>query len=326
MPRVRALAVVVTSVGLLACGAAWAQSAKTYRLGLLMPFPLPAERLFGLREGLRALGYDEVRNLTIVSRSADGDVERLPALARELASANVDVIVAVNTPGVKAAMEATRTIPIVMVAVGDPVASGFVQSLARPGGNVTGLTNLARELSAKRLALLREALPSAGRVAMLGIPDDPIVVPQVRDAEAAARSLGIEITFLPFQGVADVERVVGAAVSWRAHTILMLAGGGQNPTLRRRLVELFAKHRMPAMVVLRQDVEAGALMSYWVDDTEHFRRAAGYVDRILKGAKPGELPVEQPTKFDFVINLKTARSLGLTIPQSVRLRADHLIK
>ncbi|MBI3637316.1 MAG: ABC transporter substrate-binding protein, partial [Candidatus Rokubacteria bacterium] len=160
----------------------------------------------------------------------------------------------------------------------------------------------------------------------LAVPDENIVPPQVREAEAAARALGVGVNFIPIRGAKDVDRAVEAAVTWRAQAILALAGGGQNPAVRSRFLEALARHRLPAMVVLRQDVEHGALMSYWVEEADHYRRAAGYVDRVLKGAKPGDLPIEQPTKFEFVINRKTARTLGLGIPQSLLLRADHVIE
>jgi len=277
------------------------------------------------RDGLRELGWQEGRNLVIEYRSAEGNFERLAALAAELVDLKVPVLVAANTPGTRAAMKATKTIPIIMVAVGDPVATGFVTNLARPDGNVTGVTNIARELTRKRLELLKEMVPAARRNAVIMNPDDPIVPPQVKEVRAASQMLGLDLQFVEVRKVSDLEPAFAIMLRGQADAVLRLADP-LGTALRARIVELTMKHRLPAMLTLRQDVEAGGLIAYWTDHIAHYRRAATYVDRILKGAKPADLPVEQPTKFELVINLKTAKALGLTIPQPLLLRADQVIE
>ena len=277
------------------------------------------------RDGLRELGWQEGRNLVIEYRSAEGNFERLAALAAELVDLKVPVLVAANTPGTRAAMKATKTIPIIMVAVGDPVATGFVTNLARPDGNVTGVTNIARELTRKRLELLKEMVPAARRNAVIMNPDDPIVPPQVKEVRAASQMLGLDLQFVEVRKVSDLEPAFAIMLRGQADAVLRLADP-LGTALRARIVELTMKHRLPAMLTLRQDVEAGGLIAYWTDHIAHYRRAATYVDRILKGAKPADLPVEQPTKFELVINLQTAKALGLTIPQPLLLRADQVIE
>jgi putative ABC transport system substrate-binding protein len=275
-------------------------------------------------ETLQSLGYHQDRNLRILLRSADGNLDRLPTLAAELVAARVDVIVAFNTPGARAAIQATKQIPIVMTRVGDPVGTGFVSSLARPGGNVTGVSVMVAELAPKRLALLKEVVPSAKRIAVMFNPDDPITGPQMRDAERAAPLLNVEIRPFPVRATTELPETFRHMLAWRADSALWLAG--QHQGLQSRTIELAAKHRLPVMVGTRQDVEAGGLISYFPDVSEVYRRTAVYVDRILKGARPSDLPVEQPTKFELVINLTTARALGLTVPPSLRAQADRVVE
>ena len=287
----------------------------------------PAERQWegaAFREALRGLGYIEGSNISIDVRSAEGKLERMPELAAALVNSDVDVILSVNTPGARAAIEATKTVPIVMTAIGDPVGLGLVTSLARPGGNVTGLSNMSGDLAGKRLELLKEAVPAARRIAVMMHPDEPIVPIQVKDINATAARMGVELEIIPLRHTHELERAFQRALQWRAQGLLRLAG--QATVIGPPTAELALKHRMPAMLLLRQDVEAGALMSYFTDHPAMFRRAAAYVDKILKGSKVGELPVEQPSRFEFYVNLKTAKQIGLTIPPNLLARADKVIR
>jgi ABC-type uncharacterized transport system substrate-binding protein len=279
-------------------------------------------------QGLRDLGYVEGRNVVIEYRDAKGKLERLPALAAELVALKVDVILAASTPQTLAAKQATRTLPIVFAAADDAVGSGLVTSLARPGGNVTGLSFLAPELVGKRLELLKQAVPGVTQVAVLWQPGglgERTEKDQLKEADVAARALGVRVQFVEARGPADIDRAFSDMTKARAGALTVLTGAmffGE----RRRLVDLAAKNRLPAVYPWREAVGAGGLMSYGADLADLFRRAATYVDRILKGAKPGDLPVEQATKFDLVINLKTATALGLTIPPSLLQRADQVIE
>jgi ABC-type uncharacterized transport system substrate-binding protein len=275
-------------------------------------------------ETLRQLGYHEDRNLRLLVRSAEYKYDRLPALAAELVEARADVIVAFNTPGARAAIQATKRIPIVMSIVGDPIGSGFVSNLAHPGGNVTGISNMSGELASKRLSLLKELVPRAKRIAVLLNPADPVTVPQMRDTERAAPVLGVEVRFFPAKTPTGLPETFMHMLAWRADAALWLAG--QPDAFQPGTIELAAKHQLPAMVVRRVNVEAGGLISYFPDNAELFRRTAMYVDKILKGAKPGDLPVERPTKFELAINLKTAKALGLAVPPSLRLQADRVVE
>ena len=275
-------------------------------------------------ETLNERGYAEGRTLRLLKRSAEGQLDRLPALAAELVAARPEVVVAVNTPGTQAAIAVTKDIPIVMTDVGDPIGSGFVTSLARPGGNVTGISNQAADLTGKRLAVFRELLPAARRIAILFHPGDPITAPQIRDAEASAPKLGIEIRTLAVRASSELPETFERMAAWRADGALWLAG--QTGPMLPRTIELAAVRRLPVMVLGRSWVARGGLVSYYIDQIEIFRRAAHYVDRILKGAKPAELPVEQPTKFELAINLKTARALGLAVPPNLLARADEVIE
>ncbi len=280
------------------------------------------------RQGLRDLGYVEGRNLVIEYRFAEGKSERLPALAAELVALKVDVIVAVTTPEALAAKKATRTLPIVFVAAADPVTSGLVSSLARPGGNVTGLSSFFPELVGKRLELLTQAVPGVSRVAVLwhpGFLPERTEKDMLKGAEVTAQALGVRLQFLEARGPADFDRAFSEMTRARAGALTVL-GTTMLFNERRRLVDLATKSRLPAVYPWREGVDAGGLMAYGPNIPDLFRRAATYVDKILKGAKPSDLPVEQPTKFELVINLKTAKALGLTIPPSLLGRADEVLQ
>ena len=278
--------------------------------------------------GLRDLGYVQDRNVVIEYRDAEGQYGRLPALAAELVALKVDVIVVTNTPAALAAKQATRTIPIVLAWVADPVGSGLVTSLARPGGNVTGLSFFAPELVGKRLQLLTEIVPRVSRVAALWHPGDlgELTEKQMRTEEdVAARALGVRLQVVEARGPEDFDRAFSDMT--RAHMDAVIVQSTNIFFIERgRLVDLAARSRLPAMYQGREFVDAGGLISYTANVADLFRRAATYVDKILKGAKPADLPVEQPTKFELVINLKTAKALGLTIPPSLLLRADQVIE
>ena len=281
-----------------------------------------------LRQGLRDLGYVEGRNLVIEYRDAEGKVERLPALAPELVALNVDVIVAPGTPQALAAKQATRTIPIVFTAAIDPVTDGLVTSLARPGGNVTGLATLSSELVGKNLEQLKQAVPGVSRVAILWQPGgmgERTEKDMLKGVEVTARALGVRPQFVEARGPADFDRAFSEMTRARAGT-LTVVGSSMFVSERRRLVDLAAKHRLPAVYAQRAYVDVGGLMSYGPDVADLFRRAATYVDKILCGARPADLPIEQPTKFELLINLKTAKALGLTIPPSLLQRADQVIE
>jgi putative ABC transport system substrate-binding protein len=277
---------------------------------------------------LRDLGYVEGRNLVIEYRDAEGKLERLPALAAELVALKVDVIVAPNTIAALAGRHATRTLPIVFAVAADPVASGLVTSLGRPGGNVTGLSVLAPELVGKGLELLKQAVPGVSRVAVLwtpGVLGERTDKDMLKEAEAAARALGVRLQFFEARGPEDFNRAFSDMTRARTGALTVLPSN-MFVSERRRLVDLAANTRLPAVYEWREFVDAGGLMSYGPNLADQFRRAATYVDKILKGAKPVDLPVEQPTKFELVINLKTAKALGLTIQKSVLLRADQVIE
>ncbi len=255
----------------------------------------------------------------------DGQAERFPALAADCVRLKADVIVVTTTPGAQAAKNATRTIPIVLHALGDPVATGLVASLARPGGNVTGVTQMSSGLAAKRLELLKEAVPRVSRVLVLAYLVDPIAPPQVKELETAARSLGVKLLVQDIRTADDLPAAFDAGAKERAEGLLVTSAS-IFVVHRKRVVELAAQHRMPGMYPYRLVVDAGGLMAYDSYTSDLQVRAATYVDKILKGAKPGDLPVEQPTTFELVINLKTAKALGLTIPPSLLLRADQVIE
>jgi putative ABC transport system substrate-binding protein len=299
---------------------------KTPRIGFLWASrgPSPDART-GIHQGLRKLGYIDGQNITIEYRYAQGKFERLPVLAAELVRLHVAVIVTGGSTATRAAKEATSTIPIVMTNDNDPVASGFVTSLARPGGNITGVSTLRPEISGKRLELLKEVLPGLSRVAVLGASDNPGNPQALSEAEQAATALKIQLQYLDIRSPKDIEPAFQEARKGRAEGVLELGGPLLN-VHRTALVKLAAKSRLPTMWVRRSFVEAGGLMCYGVDPDDLARRAANYVDKILKGAKPSELPVEQPTKFEFVVNLKAAKKINLAIPPNVLARADRVIR
>jgi putative ABC transport system substrate-binding protein len=278
-----------------------------------------------LRQGLRDLGYVEGQNIALEYRRSEGRSERLPDLAAELVRLKVDVIVTAGTPPTQAAMQATTTIPIVMVSIGDPLRTGLVASLARPGGNVTGNTILGAELAGKRLQLLKDILPNFSRVAFLWNPANASQIPHFDEIQAAARVLGLRVQSVEVRDSTEFESAFLKMMRDRPDALIMTADAMHQLHLAW-IVDFTAKRRLPAMYQTKEYVEAGGLMSYGASQADLFRRAAVYVDKILKGAKPADLPVEQPSKFELVINLKTAKALGLTIPPSVLGRADHVIE
>ena len=304
------------------------QQKKVPRIGYLSALEPAREsaRSKAIRLGLRELGYIEGQNLAIEYRYAEGKSNRAPELAAELVRLKVDIIVvAGGGPWIRAAKNATNTIPIIMVGVGDdPVEGGLVESLARPSGNVTGLTFLNRELGGKRLELLKEAVPKIARVAVLYDPALQNNILQLKEVESAARSLGLTVRSWDVRTGQGFERLFAALTKERPDG-LYVPGGPLMTTNRNRIVGFALKNRLPSVYQNREAVDAGGLMSYAADETESYQRVAYYVDRILKGAKPGDLPVEQPTKFELVINLKTAKQIGVTIPANVLARADRVI-
>jgi putative ABC transport system substrate-binding protein len=296
-----------------------------HTIGLLAPSGTSPHLWDAFRDGLGERGYTEGRNLTIHFRSAEGQPERLPSLAAELVSLKVDVIVTAGQPAIRAAMQATRTIPIVMAVSGDAVATGLVANLARPGGNLTGMSILAPDLSGKRLQILKEIVPPLSRVAMLWNPANQDSQINARATQSAAKELGLTIQSVEARESSQLEAAFTAMTDARAGGLFVLADPftiGQ----RKRIVDLAARHKLPDVYFWKEFVEAGGLVSYGPSFVEMFRRAAVYVDRILKGANPAGLPVEQPIKFELAINLKTAKALGLTIPQSILVRADHIMQ
>ena len=305
------------------------QAGRIPRVGVLATRTAGDARLEGLLQGLRELGYVEGRNLLVEYRDAEGKTERFPALAAELVSLKCDVIVTTGgTLAAQAAKQATTTLPIVFASVGDAVAEGLVTSLARPGGNVTGLTVAATELVSKSLEVIKQAVPGVKRVAILFKPDampDSAKKERLKAADVAARALGLRLQIVEARGAEDFDRAFSDMTRARADALAVPATQVFNLE-RRRLVNLAAKNRLPAVYPNRDFVDAGGLMSYGPNLADMARRAASYVDKILKGAKPADLPVEQPTRFELVINLKTAKALGLTIPQSLLQRADQVIE
>jgi len=305
------------------------QAGKVPRIGLLGSLP-PSNTSRGVdafQQGLRELGWVEGQNIVIDYRYAEGRLDRLPDLAVELVRLKVDIIVAEATQGVAAAKNATGTIPIVMIAgSADPVGLGFIASLARPGGNVTGLSySVGPEIVGKGLELIKEIVPKVRRVAILSNPASPVQPLFIREVNVAARSLGVQVQLLEVRGPNEFDGAFAAMATDRVGALLVVADG-MLIFHRTRLADLAARGRLPAAYGTRAHVEAGGLMSYGPSFRDLFRRSAIYVDKILKGAKPGDLPVEQPTKFELVINLKTAKALGLTIPQSLLQRADEVIQ
>jgi putative ABC transport system substrate-binding protein len=302
------------------------------RIGLMVTGSLESPearvQLDAFRQGLRQLGYTEGRNIAIEYRGADAKIERFPGLAAELVRLDVDLIFAANTPAALAARQATATIPIVAAVMGDPVEDGLVASLAQPGGNVTGLTFLAPELTAKRMQLLKDALPDVSRVAGLWHPGaygERTMNDMLKATEAVARTLGVQLQLIEVRGAEELERAFSTIMQERAEALFLFP----SPMLflaRRRIVELAATHRLPSVSQAREFVELGGLIAYGANINDLFRRSTVYVDKILKGAKPADLPIEQPTRFELVINLKTAKTLGIDVPLPLMIRADEMIE
>ena len=301
---------------------------KVPRIGYLSSnSPAGAAHLIeALRQGLRELGWVEGRNIVIEYRFAEGRIDRLPELAAELVRLNVDLILAVPTVSTVAARKATGSIPIVMVSVGDPVGLGLVASLAHPGGNVTGLAfSVGLETIVKGLELLKQAVPTARRMAVLSNPGNPGQALAVQNLTVAAQSLGLQLQLLEARGPEEFDGAFAAMANGRVGAVLV-AADSLFILHRARLAELTAKYRLPSMHGVRENMEAGGLMSYGPSLSDQARRAAAFVDKILKGTKPADLPVEQPTRFELVINMKTAKALGLTIPRSILIRADEVLE
>ena len=301
------------------------QGERVRVVGLLTPSD-PDGRRRALLQGLEKLGYREGQNIALEVRSADGKLERLPSLATELVHTGAELIVTLQTPGTQAAIDARTKIPIVMALVGDPVGSRFVPNLNRPGGSVTGVSNAAGEIAGKRLAVLKQAIPAARRIAVFTHPSDPIRIPQLRQVEETSGTLGVETkVFSVIESREDIASAIAAAVEWKADAVFRILAQSAVPFSKFQ-ADLLLQNCLPGMLAYRIDVENGGLMSYYADLSEHWNQVAGYVDRILKGANPGDLPVALPTKFQFVLNLKTARTLGLTIPPGVLAIADDVIE
>ena len=322
---VRDLAALIGSVGL--PGKAYPQQPNRIPVvGVLTGAANPDDPVVeGLRQGLRELGHVEGRTFTIEFRTAQGYPDRLPRLAEELAQFKADVIVVTNTLTTQAAKGATSTIPIVMVLVADPVASGLVKNLSHPGGSVTGLSIMTTELSAKRLQLLKDTIPRLTRVGILWNPGSPLLINVVENLKAAASSMSIELKFVNVRTPEEFSTAFSAVSRSRVQALYLL----ESPLFyvhRITLAKLASKVRLPTMYGTRAFADAGGLLSYGANYVDQWHRAAEYVDKILKGAKPGDLPIEQPTKFEFVVNLKTAKALGITIPESILVRADEVIR
>ena len=300
---------------------------KVYRIGFLgnSTAALEANLVGPFREGLRDLGYVEGRNVRIEYRWAEGKYERFPELVAELVALKVDVMVTAGTPAALAVKRATVTIPLVMVAVGDPVGTGLVASLARPGGSMTGLTSIAPDLEGKRLELLREAVPKLSRVSVIWNPTNPFHVTAERQARSAAQTLHMTVHSVGVRTAQELDPAFDAIVRERPGAFIVLADRVFLHN-RSRIVAFAARQRLPGVYAYRELVEAGGLMSFGPNYADMHRRAATFVDKILKGAKPADLPVEQPTKFELLINLKTAKALGVDIPHSLLLRADEIIR
>ena len=304
------------------------QPTKIPRIGYVSPTgdpKTPGPAVEGFRQGLRDFGYIEGKNIVVEYRYVEGKFDRNSSLVAELVQLNVDVLVVPGPGGTRAAKQATKTIPIIMVSQEDPVAAGFIDSLARPGGNITGVARFTRELSGKRLELLTQVVPKISRVGVLGDANASSTILGFKEYGAAARALKIPIQSIEVRGSNDFEGAFRAAAKGRTNALIMI----RNPVFTRhqkQLADLAIKNRLPSMHETSDFVEAGGLVSYSSNEAETFRRAAYFVDRIIKGAMPADLPVEQPTKFELVVNLKTAKQIGLTIPQKVLARADKVIK
>jgi putative ABC transport system substrate-binding protein len=307
----------------LAQGIVAAQPARLRRIGVLTPSLAQFDRE-ALRRALEQRGYVEGSTVVFQVSSADGRLERLPILAEEMARAEPDLVIAVNSPAIRAILATAIGVPIVMGMVSDPVALGFVPSLSRPGRRLTGVINVSQDLATKRLALLKEAAPSVTRVAAFFHPGDPITEPQRREISAAAPALGLTVSFFPVRTAEETEAAFAEALSRGVDAVFVVAG--QSTAFAPTVAEMALRHRLPSAVALRQQVEAGGLMSYFADLAEHWDRVASQVDRLLRGAAPEDLPIEQPSKFELVVNARTARVIGLALPASVLARADEVIE
>jgi putative ABC transport system substrate-binding protein len=301
---------------------------KVHRIGLLSAGSPLSSRVYveAFQQGLRALGYVEGQNLVIEYRYAEGQAEQLPELAAELVRLEVEVIVAAGAPTIRAAQHATRTIPIVMAGTADAVAQGFIASLARPGGNITGVSGLGLELHGKRLELLKETVPQSARIAVLTNPASPYHASRMHDLTAAAQTLGVHLHVMELRHEDEVDSAFAAMAQARVEALLVVEDALLLSRVRGRTVDLAATYRLPAMYDRREIVAAGGLMSYGRNLPESHRRAATYVDKILKGATPADLPVEQPTTFELVLNLKTAKALGITFPPTLLIQADEVFQ
>ena len=322
------IAVLVLAAILASITAEAQQPNKVPRIGYLMISSLSSNspRMEVFRQGLRELGYVEGKNIVIEWRSGEGKEDRIPALAAELVRLKVAVIVTGGSGATRLAKEATKTIPIVMAQDNDPVGNGFVVSLAHPGGNITGLANFGPELNGKRLEVLKEVVPKLSRVAVLGTSTNPGNAEALREIELAAKAFGVTLQYLDVLDSKDIEPAFRAATKERADAVLMMVSNPVAGSRRKEIADLAVKSRLPAIYNRQESVEAGGLMTYGVNLLDLDRRSATYVDKILKGAKPADLPVEQPMKFEFIINLKAAKQIGLTIPPNVLVRADKVIK
>jgi putative ABC transport system substrate-binding protein len=290
------------------------------------PTPEYERRLDAFRQGLRELGYNDTQNILLEYRWAHAQYEHLDALVAELLRLQVDVLVIDSTRAGLAAKRATSTIPIVLTVVGDPVGTGLVESLARPGGNITGMTLMHAELSAKRLELLKDMVPTAARIAVLLNPDTPLSLLHWRDLAVAAPKLHVQLQAVEVRRATDLEPAFATVAGWRADALLVIDDPTLTPVHQTEIVDFATRHRLPIMTGLRSVVDVGGLMSYGASFPDLFRRAETFVVKILRGAKPSDLPVEQPTKFELVINLKTAQTFGLTIPPTLLFQADEVIK
>ncbi len=317
------LLIVVVTTG----SPALAQDSKVARIGLLGGGSASANagRIAAFQQGLRDLGYVEGKNIVVEQRWAQGKLDRLAPLAAELLRLNTEIIVTAGPTVTRALKDARVTVPVVMGFDDDPVGSGFAANLARPGGNITGLSTLSPNLSGKQLELLKEIVPKLARLALLGSLIHPGTTQSVKETELAAAAFGVKVQYLDVHAPQDLEAAFGAARKFRADAMIVLTSVVTN-TNRRPIVELAAKDLLPAIYYTAEWVEAGGLLTYGASFPDLFRRAATYVDKILKGAKPADLPIQQPTKFELVINLKTAKQIGLTIPPNVLARADRVIK
>jgi putative ABC transport system substrate-binding protein len=306
-----------------------AKSQNTARIGLLLPQSASSEpdrsRVKAFQQGLAEIGYFEGKNITLEYRSAEGRLDRLPALAAELVALKVDVIVTGGNESIRAVQNKTSTIPVVMAFGGDPVGSGFVANLARPGGNITGLTSISQQLVGKRFEILAEVIPRLSHVAIIWSPENPLRGGSLKEMDDAAKAAGIGLQNFEVKNLADLERAF-ITMRQRGTGAFVILPGAFATAYQKQIVNLAAKNQLPAIYSDKRFVETGGLMSYGAVRADEFRRAAVYVDRILKGAKPAELPVEQPTQFELTVNLKAAKQIGLTIPPHVLARADRVIK